>query len=280
MRRLALALAATAALALPVLPAHAQEAHPLAVVFVGGYGSDFDEAASQFSALRRAVLERRPDALVVQYSYTGTTFDGCNASPSNYARVDTGQDVEVSKQTLRDTIAGLESGCDVARVAIVGHSLGGLIAFQTVDGKSPPNVSDVVTIDSPLGGVPQRLVEACINFGFCVDGAVADYLAALYPRSATLAQDNTAHAAALADAGVRVSAWGNVNDCFYDVALCASFARALLGTLDARETQWLGMPDTVRKSYPVLRGLTGIGASHRAVLEQAADELASALIPE
>jgi pimeloyl-ACP methyl ester carboxylesterase len=280
MRRRFLALAIAVALSLPVLPAQAQEAHPLAVVLVGGYGSDFDEASGHFSALRAAILERSPDAVVVQYSYAGTSFDGCSAFPSPYARADTAQDIETSKQILRDTVAGLESDCDVARVAIVGHSLGGLIAFQTADGTSLPKVSDVVTVDSPLGGVPQRLVETCISIGFCVDGAVADYLATLYPRSAAIAQDNAAHVAALSDAGIHVSAWGNANDCFYDVALCASFARAVFGALDARDTQWLGMPDSVHKDYPVVRGLAGIGASHTAVLAQAAHELAIALIPE
>ena len=197
MRRRLLALAMAVALSLPVLPAQAQEAHPLAVVLVGGYGSDFDEASGQFSALRAAILDRSPDAVVVQYSYAGTSFDGCSASPTPYARAATAQDVETSKQILRDTVAGLESDCDVVRVAIVGHSLGGLIAFQTADGTSLPKVSDVVTVDSPLGGVPQRLVETCISLGFCVDGAVADYLATLYPRSAAIAQDNAAHVAAL-----------------------------------------------------------------------------------
>jgi pimeloyl-ACP methyl ester carboxylesterase len=251
----------------------------LAVVLVGGYGTDLDGAMGQFAALRSALEERDPDALVVQFSYTGTTFEGCDATPSAYARSDTAQDIELSKRILLETLSALEEGCDVQRVAIVGHSLGGLIAFQALDGESVAGISDLVTVDSPLGGVPQRLVETCIDFGYCAEGAVADYLAALYPQAPGIALDNTAHADALAAAGIRVSAWGNESDCFYNVSLCAAFARALLGLIDARETQWLGMPRVVRKDFPVARGLANIGASHTAVLTRSAAELAAELLP-
>jgi pimeloyl-ACP methyl ester carboxylesterase len=244
---------ALVALFIGVAPVSAQEsstpeAKPLGVILVGGYGANLEEATYQFSALRSALLERSPSAVVVQYSYLGTSFDGCAASPTPYTRSDSAQDVELSKQVLRETLRALHEACDVERVVVVGHSLGGLIAFEALDRDAAFGVTDLVTVDSPLGGVPLRLVQTCIDVGFCADGAVAEYLAVRYSGSdaSTIAE----HAEALSRAGVRVSAWGNESDCFYNVGLCASFARAFVGGIDARETQWLGMPVIVRKDFP------------------------------
>src|SRR5438876_8277261 len=128
-------------------PAHAQDtARPFAVVLVGGYGTDLGLASAQFAAVRSALSDRAPDALLVQYSYTGTTFSGCQAQPSDYARSDTGQGLAVSVRVLRETLVALQSACHVDRVAIVGHSLGGLIAFDALLDPPVPNITDLVTL--------------------------------------------------------------------------------------------------------------------------------------
>ncbi len=243
-------------------PVHAQE---VAVVLVGGYGADLDEASAHFAHLRAALASRSPTAVIIQYSYTGMSFAGCEAAPGAYSRADTAQDIAVSKRILHETVVGLQAACPVQRIAVVGHSLGGLVAFEALAEGAAPGVSDLITVDSPMGGVPEQLVETCIRMGFCAAGAAAAYLAELYPRVPRIEVDNAARAAMLAESGIAVSAWGNEGDCFYNVGLCTSLARAVFGSLDARETQWLGMPNVVRKRYPVTRGLVGIGPSHTAV---------------
>jgi pimeloyl-ACP methyl ester carboxylesterase len=258
--------------------ASAQVVPPLAVVFVGGIGADLEEAAAQFEPLKAAILEREPNAVTVQYSYNGSEFDGCTAKPLPYSRLDTSQNIEVSKRVLRETLTAFEDACHVGRVAIIGHSLGGLIAFQALDEVTMAGVSDLVTIDSPLGGVPPRLVQLCIDVGVCDEGPVVGYLADL-PNFADVEASNAARAAALASGGVRMSAWGNESDCFYNAALCSSLARALLGVLDARETQWLGIPDAVHKDFALPRSLSSIGPSHTVLLRESAKELATALTP-
>jgi pimeloyl-ACP methyl ester carboxylesterase len=283
-RARAIGLALALAVSLVAAPASAEDeagvgVRPLAIVLVGGYGTDLALATAQFGPLRAALTERSPSALVTQFSYTATSFAGCEATPSAYTRQDTAQDIEESKRVLRETLAALQEACGVERVVIIGHSLGGLVAFEALDGLSVPGISDLVTIDSPLGGVPDRLVQTCIDVGFCTEGAVAEYLAQLYPRLPGIAFDNMARVDALAEAGIRVSAWGNESDCFYNVGLCVAFARALMGGIDARETQWLGIPRTVRKDFPVTRSLAGISASHTAVLTRSAAELALDLLP-
>lgn len=250
---------------------------PLAVVLIGGYGTSLSTATAQFAPLRAAIAERTPSAFVVQYSYTGVRFAGCNASPLPYSALNTAQDLTVSESTLRDVIATLEDACHVDQIAILGHSLGGLIAFSALDSVSVPDGSRLIMVDSPLGGAPERLVQTCVTIGYCPEGIVADQLAALYAKAPEA--ENAAHADGLARSGIQVSAWGNTNDCFYDVVLCAPIARSLVGAVDARDSQWLGIPSAVRKSYPVTRSLAGIGLSHTTILETAASELAAELVP-
>lgn len=283
--RLAAALVALA-LALSPVTTRAQTDAPcevscarLAVVLVGGYGTDLDGATEQFADIRTALVDRDPATVIVQFSYSATRFDGCRAQPLGYSPSDTAQDMQASIRVLRETLVALQAACRPQRVVIIGHSLGGLIAFNALDGAPVARVTDLVTIDSPLGGVPERLIQACIAIDFCPDGAVAAQLADLYARSASLQTDNARRAADLIQSGVQVSAWGSTGDCFYDVSLCVPIARVLVGQVDARESQWIGMPDVVRKDYPVTKSLASIAVSHTAVLRTAAAELASALSP-
>jgi pimeloyl-ACP methyl ester carboxylesterase len=262
-------------------PAHAQDAapHPLAVVFLAGYGSSLTSAEIVFAPLQAALATRNPDVAFVQYSYTGTTFSGCDATPSPYEPSDTAQDIEVSQRLLSETLASLKDNCDADRIAIVGHSLGGLVALLALSDQPVPGVSDLVTVDSPLGGVPLPLLRTCIDSGFCTDGPVVSYLAGLYADAPGTAQDDAARAATLAASATRVSAWGNQSDCYYRVALCSAIAPRLLATLDARETQWDGIPRTFRKDYPFAAYVWNIPASHTAVLLNSATEMAADLLP-
>jgi len=261
--------------------ASAQEAasSPLVVVLLAGYGSNLTGAEIVFGPLRRALANRAPDVTFVQYSYTGTTFSGCASTPSFYRASDTAQDIEVSKRVLRETLDALKGACDVDRIVVVGHSLGGLVALQALGEQAVPGVTDVVTVDSPLGGVPVALLSTCIDTGFCADGPIVDYLAGLYAAGAGTAVDNAAWEGALAAAETRVTAWGNLSDCYYRFNLCSAFTPRLLATLDARETQWAGIPRKVRKDYPFAAYVWNIPASHTAVLRNSADEIAADLLP-
>ncbi|HLZ29992.1 MAG TPA: alpha/beta hydrolase [Chloroflexota bacterium] len=252
---------------------------PLAVVFLAGYGSDLASAELVFEPLQAALTARNPNVAFVPYSYTGTGFTGCDASPSPYRPSDTAQDIELSKRILHDTLIALKQTCDVDRIAVVGHSLGGLIALQALGDQAVPGVTDLVTVDSPLGGVPLPLLRICIDSGFCADGPVVGYLAGLYAASAATTQDNAARVGTLAAAATRVTAWGNQSDCYYRVALCSAFVPRLLAALDARETQWAGMPRTFRKDFPFPAYVWNIPASHTAVLLNSATEMAADLLP-
>ncbi len=269
-------------------PASAQEmvgesatarTNPIVFVFIAGYGTNLATASRLFAPLQAALVARNPDVSFVRYSYTGTNLSGCAATPSAYRPSDTAQDIEVSKRILRETLSALQDGCEMDRIVVVGHSLGGLIAFQTLAENPVSRVTDVVTIDSPLGGVPMPLIRTCIDAGLCTDGAVVAYLAGLYGGWGETAADNATRAVALASTPTRVTAWGNQSDCYYMVALCNAFSRTLLAGYDARQTQWLGIARTVHKDYPFAPYPWNIPASHTAVLIHSAAEIAADLLP-
>jgi pimeloyl-ACP methyl ester carboxylesterase len=280
--------ALVALLTLLARPASAQEVvgesataatTPIVFVFIAGYGTNLATVSRLFAPLQSALAARNPNASFVRYSYTGTTFNGCGETPSAYRPSDTAQDIEVSKRILRESLSALQDACEVDRIVIVGHSLGGLIAFQALGEQPAPRVSDVVTVDSPLGGVPLPLIRSCIDVGLCAEGAVVAYLVDLYAAWAGTATDNAAREAALTATGTRVTAWGNQSDCYYAVALCNSFSRTLLAGYDARQTQWLGIARTVHKDYPFAAYAWNIPPSHTAVLRNSATEMAADLLP-
>jgi pimeloyl-ACP methyl ester carboxylesterase len=269
-------------------PAAAQEAHTLelgaqsvAVVFVGGYGSSLASATADFVPIKAALAARVGRISFVQYSYAGWHAQSCGESQPSYGPDDTAQDIELSKRNLLGTLRMLldSSACATNRIVVIGHSLGGLVAFQALADQPIPAVTDIVTIDSPLGGAPPEIIWSCVEWGLCADGPVADYLATLNSAWTQTGLDNTAKAEKLAAAGTRVSAWGNQSDCMYHLAVCAPFTRALFGSFDARETQWLGIPGAIRRDYVSPARLSSLNISHRAVLNAAAADIALDLLP-
>jgi pimeloyl-ACP methyl ester carboxylesterase len=75
-------------------------------------------------------------------------------SPVPYGPADTCQDINSSEARLRDYLLAIRSDA-LYSVSLVGHSLGGVIALETVI-RYPelrPMVRSIVTVDSPLLGV-------------------------------------------------------------------------------------------------------------------------------
>jgi pimeloyl-ACP methyl ester carboxylesterase len=267
--------------ATPATPATAQHAvtpSDLTVVFLGGYGADLATATSDFASLKAALAAGSSNAAFVQYSYAGLSAPGCPASPAPYGAVDTAQDIEISMRNLMATLRFLRQACGANRLVVIGHSLGGLVAFQALSDQPLAGVTDLITIDSPLGGVPADEIQSCVDWGLCTDGPVTGYLAKLRDDWAQTSVDNSAKAARLEEAGVRVTAWGNPSDCLYNAAACMPFSPMLLAGYDSRETQWLGIPRAIRRDYPPATRLSRMLASHHTVLVSAAYEIAADLL--
>jgi pimeloyl-ACP methyl ester carboxylesterase len=162
---------------------------------------------------------------------------------------------------------------------VVGHSLGGLIAFRALSDQPTTSVADVVTIDSPLGGVPLGPSNLYVDTGFCASGPIVDELAQIHADWSRTTTGNSARDARIRSAGTQLSAWGNESDCLYYVELCTSLGAGSLTGVDARDSQWLGVTRVIRRNYPYAPHLWNIPPSHIAVLENAASDIAAEILP-
>jgi pimeloyl-ACP methyl ester carboxylesterase len=264
-----------AALSITILPFSASaETAPKTVLFVGGYGSSLATVSDAFAPLRAAFTASAPDTQFAQYSYTGWNAQTC--APRAYQSADTGQDFETSKRLLLETIYLLHTRCGAERIVVVGHSLGGLIAFQALADNPMSEVSEVVTIDSPLGGVPASEVRLCVETGLCASGPITKVLSDLYINWDATTQENTARVSSLAAAGIRVTAWGNEGDCLYAPSLCVPRGTFQLSAADVRDTQWLGIDRAMHRDYtPPTASLASVLNSHQAVISSAAPDIAA-----
>jgi pimeloyl-ACP methyl ester carboxylesterase len=246
------------------------------VLFIGGYGSTLASATLSFAPLRAALTAHDPTTSFAQYSYLGWNAQTC--APLDYYSVDTGQDFGASERHLLDTIYLLRAQCGASgRVVVIGHSLGGLVAFHALSDNPMAEISDVVTIDSPLGGAPSTAVGACVDSGLCADGPVGGYLAGLYGAWDQTARDNAARVSHLAAVGIRVTAWGNEGDCLYAPAICVPLASIVLGNVDARDTQWLGVANAERRDYAPRSTLASVLNSHQVIMTSAASDIVAGL---
>jgi pimeloyl-ACP methyl ester carboxylesterase len=246
------------------------------IVFVGGYGSTLATATRDFNSLRAALEMRQVSVRFAQYSYAGWDAQACQPLP--YQDTDTAQTVEISKQRFLDMLVSLHTQCGAERIVVIGHSLGGLLAFHALADSPLAGVTDIVTVDSPLGGAPAAEITTCIESGLCVDGPVSAFLSGLYADWTQTGLDNAARVSRLAQAGTRVTAWGNERDCLYAPAVCLPFARDLVGAYDVRDTQWLGIERAMRRDYAPLRlTLSSVLNSHHIVLSTGAADLAADL---
>jgi pimeloyl-ACP methyl ester carboxylesterase len=245
------------------------------VLFVGGYGTSLASTLQMFRPLRDALEARAAGITFAHYSYAGWNAQTCAAL--DYQADDTGQDFETSKRLLLDTIHTLHTQCGAARILVIGHSLGGLIAFHALADNPMAEVSDIVTVDSPLGGAPAAEIAVCIDSGMCVDGPVSDFLSGLHGAWEATGLENAARVTRLAAAGIRVTAWGNQHDCLYAPAVCLPFARALFGAYDVRDTQWLGVDRAMRRDYGPRSTLASLLNSHMILLSRAAADISADL---
>jgi pimeloyl-ACP methyl ester carboxylesterase len=263
-------------LCVPPNPSLAATPAQTTVLVVGGYGSTLAGARRDFADLRSVLQTRDPDLAFAQYSYAGWDAEAC--APLDYQQSATGQDFEMSKRLLLDTLLTLRTQCGAQHIIVIGHSLGGLLALHALADNPMGEVTDIVTIDSPLGGAPAVEIHACVKTGLCVDGPMSDVLSALNRQWDQTAVDNAARVSRLAQAGTRVTAWGNQSDCLYAPAVCLPSAGRLLGAYDVRETQWLGVDRAERRDFLPQGTLARILHSHDVMLSRAAGDIAADLL--
>ncbi len=117
------------------------------------------------------------------YSYKGGGVDKKtgNWDANSYSCANTAQSYVTDINDLQKMISDYTTDNPNTDLYLVGHSQGGLIAYQQLasnsDLSSTAQLADLITLDSPLGGVPYLGTLAASSFGSCWKGKAPTQLA-------------------------------------------------------------------------------------------------------
>jgi pimeloyl-ACP methyl ester carboxylesterase len=133
-----------------IVPVAASPAPPsgrTAVLFVGGLGSTYTTSGQAFRTLQNALVASQgyADSDFALFSYD-------QQHPTQYDPLLTCAPVDASEAGLRSRVADLQAA-GAEHVVLVGHSLGGVLAYDVAAHATDGFISGVVTVDSPLGGL-------------------------------------------------------------------------------------------------------------------------------
>ncbi len=205
------------------------------VIFVQGIYSTLDEDGTQtsfaeehrFDALKAALLaaDYKPEQLL-DYSYGGGEVrrDGTWV-PEPYECAMTDRPAMESVEALEEMVRAYREEHEKAHVTLVGHSLGGYIAFlagareAARDEDERIGIDGVVTLDAPLLGVSADK-KTIVDLIPCEKTYIAGAELLAEKSDPSIAAQRADQARAMADAGVRLATLGNANDCFWDTARC------------------------------------------------------------
>lgn len=247
------------------------------VVFVQGMASEIrqgEEVGTGFQMARTALVARGyPASHLLLFSYAGGVVDGSGAwQPFDHDCTFSSQPPGQTEPHLVAMLRGYGASHPYARFWIVGHSLGGVMAFDAAGqlAGSSTHVDGVVTLDSPLAGIGRgkALLASFFKVGGCSPDAVLDALATR-DISQNLAVRGAA-ARSLRATGVHIDTFGSTTDCFYNPSACGY---GTFGFSDDRQTQTLSDADqSALFAIPLPRttdGAVNVMATHAAILTYA-----------
>jgi pimeloyl-ACP methyl ester carboxylesterase len=206
------------------------------VIFVQGIYTTLDEDGTQtsfaedhrFETLKEAFIaaEYKPEQLL-DYSYNGGEVDrGGVWAPEPYECAVTDRPIIESALVLEKMMRDYRDEHPDAHVTLVGHSLGGYIAFVAGTREAARSkdarigIDGVVTIDAPLLGVSadkKTIIDLAIP---CDKTYLAGAELVVARGDASTAVHRAEQARAMAAAGVRLATIGNKNDCLWNTAFC------------------------------------------------------------
>jgi len=243
----------------PAAPPAAQSFVPhlgQGVMFLSGIGTDSATAAQNFAALQYTlgVRDKLAAMSVLQFSYSGYKAWGADASCAALG------DTEAN---LAAQLRGLRDQHTFDHLALIGHSRGGLLAFQVgVDYPDlVPFVNAVVAVDTPFLGVSSGKADI-YDLNYICEPALSELTA----RRASADQWSAWNAQGvdfLLGHGVRVRAIGNKSDCVYNPIACHAVLGSFFG--DDSWAEAVSSSPTVQHWYDVPTN-GGILASHSVVL--------------
>lgn len=206
------------------------------VVFMQGLYTTLDAEGTQtsfvedhrFAAMKAGFLEAgyKPEQLL-DYSY-----EGGNVTPGGIWQPEP-YDCDVTDRPAMDSVTLLESMIrdyreehPKAKVTLVGHSLGGYIAFLAgarEAGRGDDQrigIDGVVTLDSPLSGASADK-KVILDLIPCEKTYIAGGEMVSLRTDPTTPATRSAQATSMASAGVRLATLGNNRDCLFRTIVCA-----------------------------------------------------------
>lgn len=208
------------------------------VVFIQGLYTTYDGETQtngvegpRFSTLKAAFLDngyRAQDLL--DYSYTGGTVTDGGANdgawrPNHYPCTITDRAANDSLSVLEDMLRAYRDAHDGVHFTLVGHSLGGYLAYlEGAREAARPDgdrldIDVVVTLDAPLLGVDADK-KAIIDQIPCEKTYIAGAQIVADKQDAALHVKRQSETAAMAEAGIRLATLGNTNDCLWNTGRC------------------------------------------------------------
>lgn len=271
MRRLFLSLALLASLLAPALPAFAAPAPHTWVFVIGGVGTTADSSMADFGTLATALNATMPAGswTMADLGYNGLYrgVDGPTGLPTwytaPYAPCDTVADIWHTRDVMAASLAAFASAHPGARIVLVGHSLGGFLAYYMATSPLAPRIAANVSIDAPLGGASESA------FWASPPGCQSDMALVELENRGQMAQTaRTADLTSAYDAGAtsrNVGVVANMADCLYDLDLpnCPLFGSDWRGTMFA-PADWTGTYNDVVEGVGSIRA--EISTPHAAIL--------------
>lgn len=242
----------------------------------------------------------------IEFGYRGGSLVGLDNDwrPNTYSCADSGQAHSTSVARLVEMLETYRDAHPDSEFTLIGHSQGGLLALKLLqDGLSSGDsleapIGEVVTLDSPLEGVPIGVLRRGLGLVFGVScpqhtrilfdsAGLLDIAARVSPNTRTLNQQIVTWAASQ---GVNVTTLGNWDDCLYSSSHCVgatdrrgeAFPAAAL-TQVISTAQMMGiqsggvrMFDLCNRSIPLLCNITSgsLMWSHSAIKVERANEVA------
>ena len=203
------------------------------VVFIQGLYTTYDgETQSttlegpRFSTLKQAFLAAGydPDDLL-DYSYAGGGLENDAWNPAHYACQLTDRAADESLTVLEAMLRDVRGSRDRVHFTLVGHSLGGYLAFLEGAREAARSDSDkldidvIVTLDAPLLGVDADK-KAIIDNIPCDKTYIAGAEIVAQKLDPEIAATRSAQAALMAEQSVWLGNFGNENDCLWNTSHC------------------------------------------------------------
>lgn len=243
------------------------------VVFIQGLYTSYDAAGTQtspieehrFAALKAGfVAAGYEEADLLDFSYAGGRVSREGVwQPLPYACEQTDHPAAAHLARLEAMLRDYKDAHPDAHFTLVGHSLGGYLAFLEGAAEAARDEGDkldidvVVTLDAPLKGASADK-KTIIDLAACEKTYEAGTeLAGLRTNPGT-AELRRQQAAAMAAAGVRAGTFGNLNDCLFRTARCVGG-----DWVDDGDTMFLEGQAAVSRSYEIVSNPLD---SHEAIL--------------